>query len=80
LTAAPQAKTEDLQMLILDNSERMDLGMGIRSAQVHLAVAHHRQNYNNNRMHVPTQLLRERKKFLIFGDAIFVIMIEKFSG
>jgi len=34
LTAAPHAKTEDLQTLILDNSARMDLGMGMRSVQV----------------------------------------------
>jgi len=36
LTAAPQTKTEDVQALILDNSARIDLGIDIRSVQVHL--------------------------------------------
>ena len=36
MTAAPQTKTEDVQTLILDNSARVDLGIDIRSVQVHL--------------------------------------------
>jgi len=55
LTAAPHTKTEDLQMLILDNNTRMDLDMDIRSVQVHLVVAHQRKYYNNSRVHLPTQ-------------------------
>jgi len=54
LTAVPEAKTDDLHTFILDDSARMVLGVGIRSVQVHLAAAHQKCYYNNDRVHQTT--------------------------
>ena len=54
LTAAPEAKTDDLHTVILDDSARMVLGVGVRSVQVHLAAAYQKRYYNDDRVHQTT--------------------------